>query len=254
MRLVALLTLFSDLRKVSYRTLNNDNSNVLLVRSEGASLPYIENGSTRGSVGLHLGPGAILLRFSMKAGDQKFIGSFNCQGIATSEVKCRLLADDFERHKLSILAVQETHLKGDGVVELLSMSDKRYKLYYSGHKTKSEDGVGFIVERDRKVTFDPISERICKLTTKINNNDTLEIICAYAPTLERSEAKPELREAFYAELDSVVQKRKSRNACIIAGDFNAKTGSAFHDKLYNDVIGRYGKGIANSNGITVCTY
>ena len=109
----------------------------------------------------------------MKAGDLKFIGSFNCQGLATSELKCRLLADDFERKQLSILAVQETHLKGHGAIELLSMSDKQYKLYYSGHKTKSENGVGFIVERDRKVTFDPISDRICKLTTKINNSDTV---------------------------------------------------------------------------------
>ena len=255
MRLVAFLTLLSVLRKVRYRTLSNDNPNVLLVRSEGASHPYIKNGSTRGSVGLHLGPGAIpTFRFSMKTETLKFIGSFNCQGLATSEVKCRLLADDFERKRLSILAVQETHLKGHGVIELKSMSDKQYKLHYSGHKTKSENGVGFIVERDRKVTFDPISDRICKLTTKINNSETLEIICAYAPTLERSEAKPELREAFYTELDSVVQKLKSRNACIIAGDFNAKTGSACHDKLYNDVIGKYGKGDANSNGIHLLNF
>ena len=200
--LVAFLALLSVLRKVRYRTLSNDNPNVLLVRSEGASHPYIKNGSTRGSVDLHLGPGAIpTFRHSMKTEDLKFIGSFNCQGLATSEVKYRLLADDFERKRLSILEVQETHLKGHGVIELMSMSDKQYKLHYSGHKTKSENGVGFISERDRKVTFDPISDRICKLTTKINS-ETLEIICAYAPTLERSEAKPELREAFYTELDS----------------------------------------------------
>ena len=197
-----------------YCTLSNDNQHELLVRSEGASHPYIKNGSTRGFVGLHLGPGAISFRFSMNAGDVKFIGSFNCQGLATSKVKLRLLADDFERKNLSMLAIQETHLKGRDVIEISSLSDKQYKLYYSGNKTKSENGVGFIVERDRNVAFLPISERVCKLTTKINNNETLEMVCAYAPTLERSENKPEVRDNFYTELDSVIQKLKSRNACI----------------------------------------
>ena len=31
-------------------------------------------------------------------------------------------------------------------------------------------------------------------------------------------------------------------------DFNAKTGSAFRDELYKSVIGKFGKGIVNSNG------
>ena len=82
----------------------------------------------------------------------------------------------------------------------------------------------------------------------------LEMVCAYAPTLEKSEAKPELRDKFYAELDSVVQKSKSRNALIIAGDFNAKTGSAFQDELYKSVIGKYGKGIVNSNGVNLLNF
>ena len=238
MRQVAFLTLISLVSEVRYRTLNNYvnvitelPSEVLNYPSEGASNHLWQNERTRGFVGGHLGPGAISNRsryLDMKwtPEDIKHIATFNCQGLATSEVKRRLLVNDFENKNISILAVQETNLKGQGVLDLLSFSQKKYKLYYSGHKTMSRYGVGFVVEDNRTVTFDPISERICKLVTKINENDTLEIICAYAPTLEQSETKPEVREAFYAELDSVIQKSRSRNSLVISGDFNAKTGSA----------------------------
>ena len=41
----------------------------------------------------------------------------------------------------------------------------------------------------------------------------------------------------------------SRNVVIIAGDFNAKNGSAAKNKIYQEVIGKYGKGQVNTNGI-----
>ena len=232
MRLVAFLTLISLVSEVRYRTLKSDINQVKLSNrrtfnnlSEDASNLRGQSRCTRGSARWHLGPGAILTsrcspaEMKLKQEDRRILGSFNCQGLLTSEAKRRTLADDFERKNLDILAVQETHLRNDGVIELLSFSNKRYKLYYSGSKTESERRVGFIVDSSRKVEFLPISDRICKLTTKINNTDTLEIVCAYAPTLGKSEAKPELRDNFYAELDSVIQKSKSRNALVIAGDF-----------------------------------
>ena len=267
MRLVALLTLISLVSEVRYCTLksyvtqvNLSNRRTLNDLSEDANNLRGQSSSTRGSARWHLGPGAVITsrfrsaRMKLRREDHRILGSFNCQGLLTSEVKRRSLADDFERKNLDILAVQETHLRNHGVIELQSFSNKRYNLYYSGNKTESERGVGFIVDSKREVKFLPISDRICKLTTKINNTDTLEMICAYAPTLANSEAKPELRDNFYAELDSVIQKTKSRNALIIAGDFNAKTGSAFQDELYKNVIGKYGKGTVNSNGIHLLNF
>ena len=220
MRKVALFTLCFI---VTYRTLNNvSKSNILTTKPN------------------------ILIEMKLK--DTKLIGTFNCQGLVTSEAKQRMLADDFESKNIDILAVQETHFQGTGVKELLSFNNKKYKLYYSGNSNQSINGVGFIVHSDRKVDFEPISERICKISTKINDSITLEAISAYAPTLEVSETKPEVRDAFYAELDSVIRKSKSRNALIIAGDMNAKTGSAFQVGAYRNVIGKFGKGDLNSNG------
>ena len=47
------------------------------------------------------------------------------------------------------------------------------------------------------------------------------MISAYAPTLEVSEANPELRELFYNQLDSTVSTVASRDACVNLGDFNS---------------------------------
>ena len=40
------------------------------------------------------------------------IGTFNCRGLVSSKAKQQMLADDFERYKLAILAIQETYRKG----------------------------------------------------------------------------------------------------------------------------------------------
>ena len=45
-----------------------------------------------------------------------------------------------------------------------------------------------------------------------------------------------------------IRKHKSRHITIIAGDFNAKVGERKNDKLNHQVVGKYGKGISNSNG------
>ena len=114
------------------------------------------------------------------------IGTFNCQGLATKqELKLRTLVDDFERYKLTILAIQETHLKGFGVIAIKSSTNKEYLLYYSGNTTKSENGVGIIIPKTKNVNFTPYNDRICQITTKINNTQTLNIICVYAPTLQK---------------------------------------------------------------------
>ena len=137
------------------------------------------------------------------------IGSFNCQGILTSESKRQLLADDFERYGLKVLALQETHYKGYGLELIKSSNNKVYNLFYSGNTNKSERGVGILISPSRKVTFTPVNDRICYITTKIESKQTLHIISVYAPTLEQSEKNPEIRECFYDDLQGVLRKFKS---------------------------------------------
>ena len=103
----------------------------------------------------------------------------------------------------------------------------------------SENGVDIILPSDVNAEFDPICGRICKVRIKVNNNLKVDILSVYAPTLNRSEKNHEIREKFYTKLDSILRNISNRYIAIIAGDFNAKTGSASKNKIYQAVIGKY---------------
>ena len=176
------------------------------------------------------------------------IGTLNCQGIRTFAAKQQMLVNDFELYKMSVLAVQKTYIKRYETMKLTSNTGKTYILFYSCSKNKSENGVGIILPSDVNAELDLISKRICKVRIKVNNNLKVDILSVYAPTLNRSEKNHEIRENFYTKLDSILRNISNRYIVIITGDFNAKTGSASKNKIYQAVIGNYGKGQVNTNG------
>ena len=131
-------------------------------------------------------------------------------------------------------------------MKLTSNTGKTYILYYSGSKNKSENGVGIILPSDVNAEFNPICEGICKVRIKVNNNLKVDIFkCTYT---KQKWKKSGNRENFYTKLDSILRNISNRHIVIIAGDFNAKTGSAAKNIIYQSVIGKYGKGQANTNG------
>ena len=105
----------------------------------------------------------------------------------------------------------------------------------------SENGVGIILPSDINAEFHTICGRICKVRIKVNNNLKVDILSVHAPTLNRSEKNHEIRENFYTKLDSILRNISNRYIVIIAGDFNAKTGSASKNKICEAVIGKYGE-------------
>ena len=174
------------------------------------------------------------------------IGTFNIQG-GNSKIKKIALAEDMERYHITAIATTETKIstQKDNVQTLTSLDGKMmYSHYLSGSKN-TKHGVGIIVRSDMKCTFVPVNDRLCKLTIK-KEQSNIVIISAYAPTLELSIKQPEKSETFYDELESLIHTVKARDFLIIAGDFNAKTGSAY--KKYKTVMGRFGKGELNENG------
>ena len=104
------------------------------------------------------------------------IGTFNCQGLKLSASKLQMLANDFVNYRMSALCIQETHLPGSGVENIVSSTGKQLYLHYSGHATDSINGVGIILDTNKLVHFKPISDRICQIETKINNNQILTLI------------------------------------------------------------------------------
>ena len=111
-------------------------------------------------------------------------------------------------------------------------------------------GVGFITDPKAVVKFTPVSDRICTITTKAANKHRVNIISAYAPTLETTNKTPEITTQFYEELESLIKLTNSRDTLIIGGDFNAKTklGNKMLYENYNKIIGKYGHGMINKNG------
>lgn len=77
------------------------------------------------------------------------------------------------------------------------------------------------------------------------------VVNAYGPTMLKVSENPQLRDSFYSELSSVVNKTPSRYQLFICGDFNSKLGTRStddEDAGLSSCIGAHGKGKRNNNG------
>ena len=178
------------------------------------------------------------------------IGTLNVKG-CREEVKQQTICEDAAKYDLNILGITETHVEKETLDDITIKENnkiKHYKLYHGGIKgTNYYTGVGVIIEEALNPRFKRISDRILTANIKIDENHQMNIIVAYAPTLEKSEKYPELREDFYEILDKTIKTyNKSKHVLMILADMNAKTGSGHHH--YPENIGKYGKGELNSNG------
>ncbi len=70
-----------------------------------------------------------------------------------------------------------------------------------------------------KVEFKEVMDRICMITTSIEDRYHT-LICAYGRTLPNIEKKPEIRDKFYKDLESIINNESKRNILYIAWDFN----------------------------------
>ena len=78
-----------------------------------------------------------------------------------------------------VLCLQETHLKQYSAKSLTSNYGKNLLLYCSRHLSKSLNGVGIMIETNREVDSESISEIICKMMIKLDNqNYKLTILSA----------------------------------------------------------------------------
>ena len=115
----------------------------------------------------------------------------------------------------------------------------------NGKESRSTHGTGILVKTSLMPKLQRINERICMAQIQLEHCE-LHFIAAYAHTLEKAEKCPEDREEFYEILETLVESIPKRDAVIIAGNFNAKTGSGYND--FKENMGRSGKGKMNSSG------
>ena len=183
--------------------------------------------------------------------NQKRLGTLNCQGLL-NPIKLKTLVNDIAKYNLHFLTVQETHMKGSGMIELKSPTNETIHFFYSGHKDKSINGVGVLVNSKYKAEFKPISDRMCMLTIKLDPSQRhrLCVISTYAPTQRSTEKDPNVTLDFYDELNATMKQTKPGDTLLIGGDFNAKTKiSDEHVKrIYKDTVGNYSVSSTNTNG------
>ena len=112
-------------------------------------------------------------------------------------------------------------------------------------KSTNSHGTGILVKKHLKTKFERISRRICTSQIQLKHCKLI-FISAYAHTKEKSEKTTELREEFYETLETIISRTTKRDEIVLAGDFNAKTGSGYEE--FKDNMGRFGKGQINSSG------
>ena len=174
-------------------------------------------------------------------------GTFNCRGLQSS-VKQQHLLTDAIRYHLSVISLQETHIKDQQQLTLQDQG-KTFTLILAetGVSTKNRctGGLGFLIDATLPVEFTRVSDRICYIKFNIKNRPHY-IVNTYAPTLPNSEKQPAIRQTFYNELDALLDTFPDRAVLYLTGDFNAKTGSSHN--THPHIVGPYGKGHTNSNG------
>ena len=128
-----------------------------------------------------------------------------------------------------------------------SLKESDYTFFWQGKKEEGQrqHGVGFAVRNtllDKVQLGHQATERLMSLA--INTADSpINLLCAYVPTLA---AFAEVKDAFYSQLDSLIQGISRRRNLIILGDFNARVGS--DNVAWPNCLGNFGVGKCNNNG------
>ena len=142
------------------------------------------------------------------------IGTIN---VATLREKEEAIVEMMKMRNLSILALAETRLRGNGDKTI----HEDYKLVYSGDEM-ARHGVGFIMEPSvaqyvEKVIF--TNDRLIGVYLIIET--VISIVQVYAPQQGRPTFE---KEEFYQQLQGLVEEMKYQDNIIVCGDFNGYIG------------------------------
>lgn len=160
------------------------------------------------------------------------------------ERRTALIAHELDRLSVDIAALSETRFLDEG-----SLTDGNYTFYWKGLPSGSRKlhGVGFaiknsIVSRLHELPHG-ISERLMSLKYQLPDKSFVNVISAYAPTLD---ADQHLKDAFYDQLESTLRQIPNNHRVVLLGDFNARVGR--QAELWPGVVGSNGIGNINLNG------
>ena len=157
-----------------------------------------------------------------------------------------IVARELDRYGIDIAALSETRVLGESVIE---ETGGGYTFFLKGKPLGDHQyhGVGFAIRTRLVKHLDGkfpvgISERLMTMSFPLEGS-TLNIICAYAPTLAKSD---EIKDSFYNALSDAIDEVPASHKLLLMGDFNARVGT---DHIsWENVISSHGIGNENSNG------
>ena len=168
-------------------------------------------------------------------------------GTDRPERRTALVARELARYNADIVALSETRFAEIGQLTEIGGG---YTFFWSGRssKVRRESGVGFAVKSHlvKKLSSLPqgVNDRLMTLQLQLRGNKQATLISAYAPTMTNPD---EVKDKFYEELESLINKVPKKDKLIILGDFNARVGT--DHQTWEGVIGKHGIGKCNSNGL-----
>ena len=162
------------------------------------------------------------------------------------ERKTAILAKEFRRYDIDIVALSETHLLDEGKLEEVGTG---YTFFWKGRPSNAtrQSGVGFAVKSSLVGSLDNlprgINDRLMTLRLPLSGGQFLTLVSSYAPTMNASE---EIKENFYDDLSNIIGAVPKKDKLLVLGDFNARVGS--NHCTWKNVLGKHGIGRENSNG------
>ena len=173
-----------------------------------------------------------------------FLGTYDVRTLSKDH-HLESLLHEIKHIKWHIIGLSEVRKIGNSLIEV----DDNL-LYYHGHESKKQSGVGFLINSSIKnhvKKFASKSDRAASLTLQLTKRNKLTIFQVYSPT---STSYTEDIEGFYGDIRSLIKDERS-DFNIIMGDINSKVGKA---ETNEPSIGNFTFGERNELGVVLSVY
>ncbi|BHF75255.1 hypothetical protein SprV_0501835100 [Sparganum proliferum] len=146
-----------------------------------------------------------------------------------------LTAHSLDQYNVDVCCLSEVRLPDSGSREIkIPGVESHFTLYHSGPRDSSgRHGVAIALSQQADLAllaWEPVNDRMAYVRLK-------------APT---SAAEQRDKEAFYSQLQALVDRLPRRDLLIVAGDWNGRTGPG--DPTTSHLLGRFGLGSRCENG------
>ena len=161
--------------------------------------------------------------------------------------KTAQVAAEMKSYNLDVLGICESRWTGSGKKQLASGET----LLFTGHEDENAphtQGVALMLSKTAEralIGWEAHGPRILTATFRTKKRRlNLNIIQSYAPT---NDSNDEDKDAFYNQLQAIIETFPSRDLNILMGDLKAKVGN--DNQGYEETMGNHGLGQMNDNGM-----